>query len=80
MRNLKLNIGDEISLYGYYDYQDDDFIFPAEIENIESADLEQSESYDVLITGKIIFKNKDEIFVEFLECYPTNRDNWDLDI
>lgn len=77
MRNLKLNIGDEISLYSYYDDRSDDFIFPAEIENIELADLEQSESYDVLITGKIIFKNKDEIFVEFLECYPTNRDNWD---
>jgi hypothetical protein len=75
MKNLKLNIGDEISLYGYYDDEDDDFIFPAEIENLKSVDFNESSSDDLLITGKIIFKNKDEIFVEFLERYPTDLDN-----
>lgn len=79
MRNLKLNIGDEISLYGYYDDEDDDFIFPAEMENLKSVDFDESSSDDLLITGKIIFKDTDEIFVEFLECYPTNTDDCDLE-
>lgn len=73
MKKIKINVGDEISLFGARDSYDSSFDI-VNIDDFKMVDLSGENSNNFLLTGKVIYMNKSKVFLELVDIYPKNHE------
>lgn len=72
MKKIKINVGDEISLFGARDSYGSSFDI-VNIDDFKMVDLSSTDS-NFLLTGKVIYMNKSKVFLELVDIYPKNHE------
>lgn len=73
MKKIKINVGDEISLFGARDSYNSSFDI-VNIDDFKMVDLSSTNSNNFLLTGKVIYMNKSKVFLELVDLYPKNHE------
>lgn len=73
MKKIKINVGDEISLFGARDSYGSSFDI-VNIDDFKMVDLSSTDSNNFLLTGKVIYMNKSKVFLELVDIYPKNHE------
>lgn len=72
-KEIKINVGDEISLFGARDSYDSSLDI-VNLDDFKIVDLNSANSNNFLFTGKVIYMNKSSVFLEVVDIYPKNHD------
>jgi hypothetical protein len=72
-KEIKINIGDEISLFGVLDSDYGSFKI-LDLNDFKIVDVSNTNSNNFLFTGKVIYMNKSSVFLEVVDVYPKNHE------